>query len=61
MGRANYQKKTKTKFKNFEGNYKGKTLGGKAKEFVKTAGKQQVRGVKKIIKKIKGKKWDKTE
>jgi len=56
MGRANYQKKTKAKFKNFEGNYKGKTLGGRAKEFVKTAGKQQVRGVKKVIQKIKGKK-----
>ena len=55
MEKAKYQKKTNTKINNFEGNYKGETLGGKAKEFVKTAGKQNVRGVKKVIKKIRGK------
>ena len=37
----------------FQGDYKGKTLKGKAKEFLKTAGKQTVGSTKKIIKKIK--------
>jgi len=39
----------------FQGDYKGKSLGGKAKEFFKTAAKQQVGSTKKVIKKIKGK------
>jgi hypothetical protein len=36
------------------GDYKGKTLKGKIKEFVKTAGKQNIGAAKKIAKGISG-------
>ena len=47
------QKSFNKKFK-FEGDYKGKSLAGKAKEFVKTAAKQHIRAAKKIAKGISG-------
>ena len=47
------QKSFNKKF-GFEGDYKGKSLAGKAKEFVKTAAKQHIRAAKKIAKGISG-------
>ena len=41
----------------FQGDYKGKSLPGKAKEFFKTAGKQAIGTAKKIGKKFRSKKW----
>jgi len=52
-GKVNKPKKDFKIGLKFQGDYKGKSLPGKAKEFVKTAAKQAVGTVKKGIKKIK--------
>ncbi len=46
----------KGKFFELEGDYKGKSLPGMAKELIKTAAKQHVRAGKKIVKAIKNQK-----